>query len=57
MAMVSVAEYCLRFKAFLNGRSQTVVSEGDCSKEVPVTSGVSQGLVLGPINPLPGLHK
>ena len=32
-------------KAFLNGRSQTVVLEVDCS----VTSGVPQGSVLGPI--------
>ena len=36
-------------KAFLNGRSQTVVLEGDCSEEVSVTSGVHQGSVLGPI--------
>ena len=36
--------------AFLNGRSQTVVLEGDyCPEEVPVTSSVPQGYVLGPI--------
>ena len=33
-------------KSFLNGRSQTVVLEGDCSEEVPVTSGVPQGSIL-----------
>ena len=36
-------------KAFLNGRWQTVVLEGDCSGEVPVLSGVPQGSVLRPI--------
>ena len=34
-------------KAFLNGRSQTVVLEGDFSKEVPVTSGAHKDLILG----------
>ena len=30
-------------KAFLNGRSQNVVLERDCSEEVPMNSGVPQG--------------
>ena len=36
-------------ESFLIGRTQCVVLDGDTSTELPVSSGVPQGSVLGPI--------
>ena len=35
--------------SFLNGRTQTVIVDGRCSRPGPVLSGVPQGSVLGPL--------
>ena len=36
-------------QSYLVGRTQFIVLEGECSDEVPISPGVLQGSVLGPI--------
>jgi hypothetical protein len=41
--------FCGWTRSFLSGRTQQVVIDGEASDPIPITSGVPQGSVLGPI--------